>query len=133
LSLGLLILVVFAPLPYWANRAPWVLGRARAAPPMLGCAIAGLRLPWALVNGAVTTGLVMSEAMHERIRNGSEGDYFRVLDDKLEPLGLIGSPTIQLLAASALSLGWVPWVCNPSRGSANSGAPDRRFVVQTPP
>jgi hypothetical protein len=67
------------------------------------------------------------------MRNGSEGDYFRVLDNKLEPLGLIGYPTVQLLAAGALCLGWVLWMRDPSRGSASSSAPDRRFGVQTPP
>jgi hypothetical protein len=90
-------------------------------------------LPWVLVNAAVTTGLVMSEAVRERMRNGSEGDYFRVLDNKLEPLGLFGYPTVQLLAAGALCLGWVLWMRESNRGSASSGAPESRLGVQTPP
>jgi hypothetical protein len=90
-------------------------------------------LPWALVNGAMTTGLVLSEAMRERMRNASEGDYFRILDNKLEPLGLIGFPSIQLLAAGALCLGWVLWMRDTNRGSATSEAQDARLGVQTRP
>jgi hypothetical protein len=62
-------------------------------------------LPWLLTNACTSAGLWLSAAFRERIRTGSEGDYFRVMQNRLEPLGMAAFPEVPLLCC-VLLIGW---------------------------
>jgi hypothetical protein len=59
-------------------------------------------VPWAAANLTTSVGLRVSQAFRARMHAGSEGDYFRVLDNHLAPLGMASFPEVPLLALALL-------------------------------
>jgi hypothetical protein len=59
-------------------------------------------VPWLLLNVGISSGLWLSAGLRQRFAVGSEGDYFAVLENRLEPLGLTAFPAAACLAAVCL-------------------------------
>jgi hypothetical protein len=68
------------------------------------CAITALAgtLPWLLLNAGTSMGLFASASFRERFRTASEGDFFRVIDNGLKPLGMAAFPVVPLAMCAAL-------------------------------
>ena len=72
-------------------------------------------LPWVVLNLGVTTGIEMSESFRTTLAAGSEGDWGRIVDNRLESLGMVGFPYVQL-ALGAIACGAVIFASR-ARGS----------------
>jgi hypothetical protein len=77
-------------------------GRARVRTMSTLMAIAG-SLPWIALNLTASTGLWLSAGFRARMQVASEGDYFRVLDNHLAPLGMAAFPQVPLLCVVLLA------------------------------
>jgi hypothetical protein len=81
-------------------------------------------LPWLLLNVGTSTGLWLSSSFRERFRTGSEGDYFRVIDNHLAPLGMATFPEVPLLCIGLL----VVWIWLQRRDVRYAVAPRQAAV-----
>ena len=59
-------------------------------------------VPWVLTNIGTATGLWLSGAFRARMQTASEGDYFRVVDNHLSPLGMAAFPAVPVFAGLLL-------------------------------
>lgn len=66
-------------------------------------------LPWLLLNAGTSAGLWLSEAMRQRFLSGSEGDYFRVVDNGLQPLGMAAFPAVPCFCVVLLITSLAVW------------------------
>ena len=73
----------------WLRRMSWL------------TAIVGT-VPWVLTNIGTATGLWLSGAFRARMQTASEGDYFRVVDNHLSPLGMAAFPAVPVFAGLLL-------------------------------
>jgi hypothetical protein len=73
-------------------------------------------VPWVVLNAGISAGLWLSAGLRQRFAVGSEGDYFRVLDHHLQPLGLTVFPAAACLAAVLLIASF--WVSTSLRKEA---------------
>lgn len=60
-------------------------------------------LPWFLLNAGTAVGLWLSSAFRQRMFVGSEGDFFRILDNHLAPLGMNAFPEVPILCVALLA------------------------------
>ena len=61
--------------------------------------------PWLILNAGISAALWLSAGVRQRFALGSEGDYFRVVDNHLHPLGLAVFPAVPCLCV-VLLVGW---------------------------
>lgn len=71
-------------------------------------------LPWVGLNLLFSAGLWLSAAFRARMQVASEGDYFKVLDNHLAPLGMAAFPQVPLLCVTLLAV-WALWRRRPRR------------------
>jgi hypothetical protein len=79
-------------------------------------------LPWLLINMGTAIGLRLSAGFRERFGTGSEGDYFRIIRNGLQPLGMSAFPAVPLLCSALFVVSVLAW----RLGGARAGLPPNR-------
>jgi hypothetical protein len=82
-------------------------------------------LAWFVTNAGTSAGLWLSASFRRRFLTGSEGDYLRVLQDRLHPLGTSAFPAVPCLCAALLLLTLLIWRRSARGPNSIDRAPNR--------